>query len=143
MFGDFNDPRVRFMYEKPDADPFAKPGRRHYNRTTGRRLTPTNFMPIGCHRGKPMSRIPIDYLAWVWVHPWSHRNDWEPVRQFIELYVIPNKSAEWEAAEAAARARMENRAARADTASGENGPPAEGEEGWDTECPTPASGEDC
>jgi hypothetical protein len=140
MFGDFNDPRIRFMYEKPDADPFAKPGRRHYNRTTGRRLTPSNFMPIGIHRGKPMSRIPVDYLAWVWVHPWSHSRDWEPVRQFIELYVIPANEAKWEEATTKARHAMEDRAKRADSAGREDGPTPEGE---DSECPTPGGDKDC
>jgi len=94
----FDSPKVRFQSRSPDPDPFERPGRRHWNRTTGRRLTPTNFMPIGTHRGKPMDRIPIAYLAWVYAHDWSRQDDWAPVRQFCELYVIEQRPEEWKAA---------------------------------------------
>lgn len=45
------------------------------------KLTDTDSMPFGAHKGKPMQDVPVYYLHWLWHH--GAKEESTPVANYI------------------------------------------------------------
>jgi hypothetical protein len=89
-----NDPRRGGYYENhqfempPDPIALGAEGKRapNVNSATGRVLFHQSHMPLGCHAGKIMERVPAEHLLWIRNQPFARNDLWFPVWSYVDRH---------------------------------------------------------